>query len=275
MERALSGDDPIIIRSPENPTVKFIHSLRLRKKREAERVFLVEGQLLVDDALSLGVQPRYVILREDQTVLIEELNRRAISELAIKVFDQRLFDSLAETVTPQGVMAVVPIPMPKIPKVELPLVVVADQIRDPGNLGTLLRVSVGAGADAVVLREGVVDPYNPKVVRAALGAHFRIPILGLNASTRAWVIAQCRTRVLADAGGDVDYDRVDWSTPAALLLGPETSGFSKEILELATVRSRIPVQNSLESLNVAVAGAVMLFEASRQRRRSNQGSRHR
>jgi TrmH family RNA methyltransferase len=137
---------------------------------------------------------------------------------------------------------------------------------DPGNLGTLLRVAAGAGATAVLLSQGTVDPYNPKVVRAGMGAHFRVPVRWFDEEAKSRIVATMPSRVLADAGGDVNYEEVDWTRSVAVLLGPETGGFSAEITELATIRARIPLQNTLESLNAAIAGAVMLFEASRQRR---------
>jgi TrmH family RNA methyltransferase len=266
MDRPRSSDEPLVIRSADNSTVKFVRSLRQRKMREAERVFVVEGSRLLEDALTLGVRPHFVILREDQANRIVELNSLAGSELDLRILDRRLFDSLADTVTPQGVLAVFPFPTVELLAVERPLIVVADRMSDPGNLGTLLRVSVGAGANAVYLTEGTVDPYNPKVVRAGMGGHFRIPIIWLDGDSLGWIELNCSQRVLAVASGGTEYNRIDWTSSSALLLGPETGGFSEEIIRLSTTRAKIPLENSLESLNAAVAGAVMLFEASRQRR---------
>jgi RNA methyltransferase, TrmH family len=266
MDRPRASDEPEVIHSADNSTVKFVRSLRQRKSREVERVFVVEGARLFEDALTLGVRPLFVLLRKDQASRILELNDLAGSNLEFRILEQRLFDSLADTTTPQGVLAVFPIPTAELPAVERPIVVVVDRMSDPGNLGTLLRVSVGAGANAVFLTEGTVDPYNPKVVRAGMGAQFRIPILGLDGNSLAWIELKCSQRVLADASGGTEYSNLDWTSSTALLLGPETGGFSEEIERMSTTRAKIPLENSLESLNAAVAGAVMLFEASRQRR---------
>jgi TrmH family RNA methyltransferase len=132
----------------------------------------------------------------------------------------------------------------------------------------LIRVSAGAGATAVVLTEISVDPYNPKVVRAGMGAHFHVPILWLDDKVRGWIEKTCANRVLAEAGSNIDYDQVYWTVPSVVLVGPETGGFSDEARNLATSSARIPLAGDVESINAAVAGAVMLFEANRQRRRA-------
>jgi TrmH family RNA methyltransferase len=257
-------DEPAIIRSSDNQTIKLVRSLRQRKTRETERLFVLEGLRLVSEALTHGLQPKAVLLREDKEALARELAGPGSQLLAYRLVEARVFDSIAETVTPQGVIAVLGIPEPKIPESEQPLIVVADRISDPGNLGTLIRVSAGAGATAVVLIEGSVDPYNSKVVRAGMGAHFQVPLFWLDDELRVWIE---RT----DANGNEDYDLLDWNAPSALILGPETGGFSNEARDLSTATARIPVAGGIESLNAAIAGAVMLFEANRQRRAAHEG----
>ena len=264
-------DEPAIIRSSDNQTIKLVRSLRQRKTREAERLFVLEGLRLVSEALTRGFQPKAVLLREDKEALARELAGLGGQLLAYRLVEARVFDSIAETVTPQGVIAVLGIPEPKIPENEQPLVVVADRISDPGNLGTLIRVSAGAGATAVVLTEGSVDPYNSKVVRAGMGAHFQVPLFWLDDELRVWIERTCVNRVLADANGNEDYDLFDWNAPSALILGPETGGFSNVARDLSTATARIPVAGGIESLNAAIAGAVMLFEANRQRRALREG----
>jgi TrmH family RNA methyltransferase len=264
-------EEPAVIRSSDNQTIKLVRSLRQRKTREAERLFVLEGVRLLSEALAHRLQPKVVLLREDKEALARQLAGPDDRLIEYRLVEAKLFDSIAETVTPQGVIAVLGIPEPKISKAKQPLVVVADRISDPGNLGTLIRVSAGAGAAAVVLTEGTVDPYNAKVVRAGMGAHFQIPIIWLDHEVRTWIETTCLNRVLADARGELDYDHVDWSAPSALILGPETGGFSNEARELATATARIPLAGGIESLNAAIAGAVILFEANRQRRAAQEG----
>jgi TrmH family RNA methyltransferase len=166
-----------------------------------------------------------------------------------------------------------PLPPPReVP----PLLLVCDAIQDPGNLGTILRAAEAAGVNAVWLSPGCVDPYNPKVVRAAMGAHFRLPIF----AESAWeVIPAQLTRLhpseiglfAADAGADTPYDAVDWTRPATLIVSNEAHGLSREARHLATQRGgliSIPMAGGTESLNAAMSAAIILFEAARQRRAS-------
>jgi TrmH family RNA methyltransferase len=159
-----------------------------------------------------------------------------------------------------------------VPFVNLPprpgLILVLDQVRDPGNLGTILRTAEAAGAGQVLLAPGTVDVYNPKVVRGAMGAHFRLPVATLEWPAISQRVAE-RAVWLADATGEVAYDAVDWTQPAALIVGGEATGAGEEATALATGRVSIPMAGRAESLNAAMAATVLLFEAARQHRRSS------
>jgi TrmH family RNA methyltransferase len=145
------------------------------------------------------------------------------------------------------------------------LILIIDRLRDPGNLGTILRSAEAAGAGLVCLAPGTVDPYNPKVVRGAMGAHFRLPLANPDWPAIANRVTG-RAVWLADAAGDVTYDAVDWTQPSALVVGGETTGVGREASLLATGRVSIPMATGAESLNAAMAATVLLFEAARQRR---------
>jgi TrmH family RNA methyltransferase len=145
-------------------------------------------------------------------------------------------------------------------------VLILDGLRDPGNLGTILRTAAAAGIDAVLLAPGSVDPYNDKALRAGMGAHFRIPVV-----SQKWdeIAATCAglSVYLADMHGDVAYDAADWSNGWALIIGGEAHGASEAAAALATAgagRVYIPMAAATESLNAASAAAVILFEAARQ-----------
>jgi RNA methyltransferase, TrmH family len=252
-----------VIRSPANRTLKLIRSLRQRKTREAERAFVVEGVRGIADAMAAGAVPFFIVVREG-----EERNAAVWfgTTIATRSVDANLFDDLAETVTPQGAIAVFPLPELAIPSVVAPLYLILDQIRDPGNLGTLLRTAAGAGATAVFLSEGTVDPFNPKVVRAAVGAQFRIPIGWLSDADLVRIEGDCPVRVVADAAALIGYDDLDWTRGAVLIIGSEAHGATSKGRELGTTSARIPLAAGVESLNAAAAGAVFLFEAARQRR---------
>jgi TrmH family RNA methyltransferase len=151
-------------------------------------------------------------------------------------------------------------------ELEAPLVMVVAGVRDPGNLGTLFRSAAGAGVDHIMLTDGTVDPYNPKCVRAGMGSHFQASFSAVDTDILANVLSSLRIVGLADAAGDVSYDRVDWTGSSAIIVGGEAAGATQVVRELATVRVRIPLAHDVESLNAAVAGSLLVFEAARQRR---------
>ncbi|HLU08834.1 MAG TPA: RNA methyltransferase, partial [Oceanobacillus sp.] len=142
---------------------------------------------------------------------------------------------------------------------------ILDNLRDPGNMGTILRTAAAAGVEVVLLSPGSVDAYNPKVLRGGMGAHFRIPVLEAS-WTRIAVYCRDLTVYLADMQGDVTYDAADWQQAWALIIGSEAHGESEEASALARQRVYIPMVSETESLNAAVAAGIILFEAARQRR---------
>jgi TrmH family RNA methyltransferase len=251
-----------VIRSPANRTLKLIRSLRQRKVRETERAFVVEGFRAIADAIAAGAKPGVVVVREGD----EGDAATWFGTAPVRVVAAPLFDDAAETVTPQGAIAVFPLPYLPIPPVDQPLYLVLDRMRDPGNVGALLRTAAAAGATAVLLTAGTVDPFNPKAVRAAVGAHFRIPIGWLSDPMWDKIVRDCPLRVVADAHGGVAYDEVDWTGGAALIVGSEAHGVSAVARAMGATSARIPMAANVESLNAAAAGAVLLFEAARQRR---------
>ena len=254
-----------VIRSPANPIVKYVRSLGRRSIRRRERAFVVEGVRAVLDAEAAGARPALVLLREG--VGAADALGLEFEDATVRVVEPALFDDLCETVHPQGVLAVVPHPELPIPAVRAPLYLVVDGVRDPGNLGTLLRAAAAAGATAVFLGRGTVDAYNPKVVRAAMGAHFRLPIRELEERHLELIRETAVLRVVARVGDHPPHDALDWRQPAALIVASETGSESAPIAELATKAISIPMAAGVESLNAAIAGAVILFEAARQRRR--------
>lgn len=254
-----------VISSPANPTIGFVRSLGRRDRRAAERAFVVEGVRGVRDALETGAVPRLLLLREGNEGLLDNLPVPA--GVAPRVLAARLFDWLSDVQTPQGVIAVFPFPELSPDSSEpAPLLLVLDRLRDPGNLGTLLRAAAGAGVSAVYLSPETVDPWNPKAVRAGMGAHFRLPLLPFDAEAMAELRQRAPRRVVASAEAKRAYDEVDWTGPVALVVGGEAEGVSPELAAWANEEAAIPLAAGVESLNAAVAGAVILFEAARQRR---------
>jgi len=178
----------------------------------------------------------------------------------------KVMAACSDTETPPGILAVMPIPrLDLTPQPTFALI--ADALRDPGNLGTLLRSAAAADVDVVWLAPRTVDAYNSKVVRGAMGAHFRIPIEALEWDAIAARVSGMKVW-LADGAADTAYAQVDWTKPCALIVGGEARGASDEAMQLANGRVRIPMARDVESLNAGVAASVILFEAARQRRGS-------
>ncbi len=257
-----------MITSNQNTKLKLVRSLqgRARERREAG-VFLAEGVRLVEEALAAGWPFRFVLyspeLSERGATLIDRLQEKGVE---VEQLDPALLAEVSETETSQGVLAVLALPQPDLPDLDtLDFVLIPDQIRDPGNLGTLIRSAAAAGAQAVFIPPETADPYSPKVVRAGMGAHFRVGIYNLDwHSIRTYLLG--RKVFLADAAGQASLWSVDFRQPLALIVGGEADGASESARKLADMLVNIPMPGKIESLNAAVAGAVLMFEIVRQRK---------
>jgi TrmH family RNA methyltransferase len=162
-------------------------------------------------------------------------------------------------------VAVFPLPVPPMPK-HPRRVLICDAIGDPGNMGGLLRSAAAAGVEVVLLSPDCADPYNPKALRAGMGAHFRIPVADASWAQIEQAVAELDVR-LADMTGGPAYDQADWARPWALIIGSEAHGASEQAQALATTRVTIPMAARTESLNAAVACGVLLFEAAKAQRK--------
>jgi TrmH family RNA methyltransferase len=260
-----------IITSAANPVIALVRALGRRERRAAEGAFVAEGLRAVRDALESGATPRLVLLRQGEDALITEVDLPA--GVALRRVERRLFDRLSDVQAPQGILAVFPIPeLRPNPDDPAPLVLVVDRLRDPGNLGTLLRAAAAAGVSVAYLTPETVDPWNPKVVRAGMGAHFRLPLLPLDAATMTELRTRLPLRAIAAATATRPYDALDWTGPVALVIGGEAEGVGVELTAWGSEPVGIPLAYGVESLNAGVAGAVILFEAARQRRQRMDGT---
>jgi TrmH family RNA methyltransferase len=257
-----------VITSVANAKVKHARSLSLKKNRAVHRQFAVEGTRILEEAERAGLIPALVFY-EPQAVAANAragglLKRLQASTSEVHAITPQVLGALAQTDAPQGLIAIYPFPdLPLPPSLEFALIL--DALRDPGNVGTVLRTAWAVGVDAVLLAPGTADPYNPKVVRAAMGAHFLLPIASLSWEEIARALKPIPRVYLADAHGAQIYTWADWATPLALILGREAEGASAEAQRLATARVSIPMPGRVESLNVAVAAGILLFEAIKPR----------
>jgi TrmH family RNA methyltransferase len=254
-----------MITSTSNTRVQWIRSLqRKRRARQAEGLFVIEGTRLGEEALRAGVIPRLVAhvpqLDERTSTLIHTFARRGASILPVS---EHVMEACASTEAPQGFVAVVPFVPAAVPP-HLTLAVIADGISDPGNLGTLLRTARAAGVEALFLSPGTVDAYNPKVVRSAMGAHFSLPLVsGANEA----ILEQLAGLPLwlAQPRGGLAYDRLEARQPLAFVIGQEAHGPGEFWRKRAAGAVSVPMQGEIESLNAAIAAAIILFEVRRQR----------
>ncbi len=253
-----------MISSAQNIKIKLVRSLSGRsKEQQAAGAFLAEGVRLVEEAASANWPFRFVLFSDNVSergmALIHQLEQKGIETAQVET---RLMQSLSGTETSQGILAVLnehPLPLPK----KLDFILIPDSIRDPGNLGTLLRSAAAAGVQAVLLPPETAHAFSPKIVRAGMGAHFRLPI-------RSMTWEQIRSTVqglhvyLADMNGSSCWE-LDLSQPLALIIGGEAQGASPSAHNLANASVSIPMAGQMESLNAGVAGSVLMFEVMRQR----------
>jgi TrmH family RNA methyltransferase len=255
-----------MITSAQNPRIQHIRALLTqRKAREETGEFVIEGVRLVEEALGSGWEARLLLYTSELSPRGQALLAQARARGAeVDEVPPHLIKSSADTENPQGILGV-------FARRELPLAdrinffVVADAIRDPGNLGALLRTAAAAGAQAALLGPGCVDAFSPKVLRAGMGAHFRLPLRQLDwDEIGALIKPACRVYVAESAEGTPCW-QLDLTQPAALIIGGEAEGAGAEARALADGTVSIPMPGESESLNAAVAAGILLFEVVRQR----------
>ena len=254
-----------MITSPHNPRLKLIRALAGRPKERREAgAFLAEGVRLVEDACLADWPFQFVLYSEETSnrgkKLVEQLRERGVDVEEVKA---DILRNAGETEASQGLVAVLKLESLPLP-VGVNFVLIPDQIRDPGNLGTLIRTAAAAGAQAVLIPPETVDPFAPKVVRAGMGAHFRLPVCSLDwQEIRDYLSGVCA--FLADAQGETTCWSADFRQPLALIVGGEAEGASEPARNLANIVVNIPMPGKIESINAGVAGAVLMFEVVRQR----------
>jgi RNA methyltransferase, TrmH family len=257
-----------LITSTSNRYVKYIRSLvSLAKERRREQVFVIEGPRLVADALRAGADLRLLLYAADQLATSpagRELVRQLATHPAAYPASPESVAAAADTMHPQGVVAVAP--WPELATRCGPIVVL-DAVQDPGNVGTLLRSAEAAGAGLLLCAPGTADVFNPKVVRAASGAHFYLPLRTCTWPAIAKTLSTTPHIYAGAADASMPYFAADWRQTCALIIGNEAQGIGTEAAALATHRISIPMEGRAESLNAAVAGSIILFEALRQRSR--------
>lgn len=256
-----------MITSAHNTRIKWVRSLQASsRQRRQEQVFVIEGVRLAEEALAAGWSARLILYSAELSPRgVELLPAYAAQGAPAEEVTPAVMRAASDTQTPQGILAVLAMQnLPAPPKLDF--VLVADGVRDPGNLGSVLRTAAAAGVQLVYAPQGSVDLYAPKVVRAGMGAHFRLPLRSAAWEQIAEEIRHAGLRVaLADASASLPYTQADLRLPLALVIGSEASGAGQAAQELADMRLSIPMPGGMESLNAAAAAAILMFEVVRQR----------
>jgi len=258
-----------VITSAQNSKIQSVRALQARsRERVSTGAFVVEGVRLVEEGANSGWPASLVLYSED----LSTRGKQVVAHLAnsgaeVELVAGHVLASIADTNTPQGLMAVFTTQAQPIPEA-IDFVIIADGLRDPGNLGTLLRTTAAAGAQMLIVTPGSVDAFAPKVLRAAMGAHFHLPIQTLD-----WLeiqhLLKDRPSPLRLFLADADQGLACWETnlcqPCALIIGSEAEGASQPARDLADASLTIPMPGKSESLNAAVAASILIFEVVRQR----------
>lgn len=254
--------------------LKQIYKLKTEKERDKEVKFLIEGLRLCKEFLSSDWKAEMVLFSSEFAEstagqkLIEEFSKRGSQVFRVKKMD---IEKLADTETPQGIVAVVKKKKFTLSKDFLEkasLLLALDNIRDPGNLGTMIRTADASGADGILLSNGCVELYNPKVIRSTMGSIFHVPVIeGLDLIKILQEMKSSGFKIfISDVHQGRDYAKVDYPEKACLIIGSEASGISEQILDLADVKVRIPIFGKAESLNASVAAGILLYEIARNKR---------
>ncbi|HJS24266.1 MAG TPA: RNA methyltransferase [Pyrinomonadaceae bacterium] len=260
------------ITSRDNSLLRQVRAVRDGK---IEELIFIEGLRLCEEAHRSNLEIEAVVVSEE--LWRKERAAEAIDQLAkvakrVASVSEKLLESVSYTKTPQGIIVLAHRPESSETRLAPslganPLLVVLHQINNPVNVGAILRTAEAAGATGVITTRNTSDPFSPKSLRGAMGSAFRLPIWSGPdyQETIEWCRRHSITTVCADVEATTPYTSIDWTTPRALVLGPESTGFTPEELAMANEKVSIPMKGNAESLNVSVAAGILLFEAARQR----------
>lgn len=262
------------ITSKDNETIKHIKKLKEKKYREEYHEFIVEGIKMIEEAINEGAKIKSIIICEDcktQGAIPNDLMYE-IAKLNCIYVAEKIFNTITDVINPQGIMAVIEKPNARDNTIDFSANVslLLDNIQDPGNMGTILRTADSINLKQILVSKGTADQYNPKVVRSTMGAIFRVKIIECEDLVKT--LKELKKHKIEIYATDLKTDKsiydVDYKKKA-VVIGNEANGVSTEILNLADTKIKIPMLGKTESLNVAVATGVILYETVRQKEMKN------
>lgn len=254
----------ITIESKENAFFKLAKKLKDRKGRSKEQKYIIEGFRLIQEAFKAGCHIDSLVVTTDGEKKIDLYLKDYLKDLKIYIMEDTLFNQLTSTENPQGAIAIV---LMEDNRAELfgDFYLLCDKVQDPGNLGTIIRTAHAAGVTGIILTKGTVDIYNDKVIRSTMGSIFYTPIIHDNdLSFLAKLKDEGFSLVATSLQESKDFFMEDLNGKIILSVGNEGNGISDEIFDMADKKVKIPMPGGAESLNVAVATSIILFERVRQ-----------
>ncbi len=248
------------------------------KERRSAGIFLTEGFKMFEEAPGESMQQIYLTEEALERIRREPETERKLEEVGYETVSREVFARMSDTRTPQGILCVVRRPgytLERVLRSGDPLLVVLEELQDPGNLGTIIRTGEAAGVTGVIMSAGTVDLFNPKTIRATMGSVFRVPFLYVDDLPQT--VEQLRQGGIsvyaAHLEGKTYYDDVSFLGPTAFLVGNEGNGLTEETASRADRYLKIPMEGRIESLNAAVAASLFMYETHRQRSSSRTGER--
>ena len=269
--KSLTKGRPEYILSPSNRTLSHVRKLRKKHVRDEEGLLVLEGANLLEEALRHQVTLTDVLIAEDaSTERLAPLLAEHVPTSRMKILPRDLFEQVAEAVNGSGFLAIAE--KPSMTKeqfrdglTEGDNILVLDRVQDPGNIGTMVRTAVAAGYRAVLTMKGTADCYSSKVLRATAGMIFAIPVLSVDGPEELISLTKAcgKQLTVTDPAGGIPYYSCDLTRNIALVIGNEGRGVDAAIMDIAEKRVTIPMCGEIESLNAAVAAALLMYEAHR------------
>lgn len=254
----------ISIESKENAFFKLAKKLKDRKGRSKEQKYIIEGFRLIQEAFKAGCKVDSIVVNNDGEKKINQYLEQYIDCVKVYLMEDSLFSQLTSTENPQGIIALLEIEDNR-ENLNGDFYLLCDKVQDPGNLGTIIRTAHAAGVTGIILTKGTVDIYNDKVIRSTMGSIFYVPIIHDNDLTFLKGLKDDGFSLVATSLQESkDFFREDLSGKIILSVGNEGNGISDEIFEMADIKVKIPMPGGAESLNVAIATSIILFERVRQ-----------
>lgn len=260
-----------MITSSSNPRIKQVIQWQAKaKERRKDNVFLVEGFKMYEEAPLEAIREVYLSEEALEKALGQKEIKSKLERTGYEIVAGDIFRKMSDTQTPQGILCVVKRPeyqMEELLAEENPLLVLLENLQDPGNLGTIVRTGEGAGITGVIMSNQTVDIYNPKTIRATMGSIYRVPFIYVESLPETVELLRGKgiRTYAAHLDGKDYYDSFSFQRGTAFLIGNEGNGLSEEVANAADSYLKIPMEGKVESLNAAIATSLLMYEAHRQR----------